>query len=140
MLYFQKVDLFRHEDFMHRRAGLIFAGFFLFAITLVHAQDPNPFDAQQQFSASASGSPLRWKEMKVYRSGTQMRADYVFENEVRLTSLKTRNGWFIRPREWTTKPNQCAKMTLMDASTYPFFNYNGIDFDVEHTVSPEVQK
>jgi hypothetical protein len=138
VLYFQKVDISGDEDFMHRRAGLIFAGLFLFAVTLVHAQ--NPFDPLQQFSANISGGPLKWDKMKIYRSGNQMRAEYVFENEVRITSLTTRNGWAIRPAKWVTKPKQCVSMTLMDASTYPFFAYTGTDFDVEHSISPEVQK
>ena len=123
---------------MHRRAGLIFAGLFLFAVTLVHAQ--NPFDAFQEFSASVSGGPLKWDKMKIYRSGKQMRAEYVYENEVRITSLTDKNGWFIRPREWVTKPKQCGRMTLMDAATYPFFAYSSGDFSVEHSTAAEVEK
>ena len=141
---------------MRRRIGLGFAGLFLFSVTLVHAQPPtvhaqepwahsldplahsqNPFDAIQQFSASVSGGPLKWDKMKVYRSGKQMRAEYVYENEVRLSNLTDKNGWFIRPREWVTKPKQCGRMTLMDASSYPFFSYNGNDFSVERATTIE---
>lgn len=123
---------------MRRRTGLGFAWLFLFAVTLVHAQ--NPFDAFQQFSAAVSGGPLKWDKMKVYRSGKQMRAEYSYENEVRITNLADRNGWFIRPREWVTKPKQCGRMTLMDISSYPFFAYPGSDFNVERSPTVEVEK
>ena len=115
---------------MRRRIGLSFAGLLLFSVTLVHAQ--NPFDAIQQFSASVSGSPVKWDKMKVYRSGNQWRAEYKYENEIRITNLKGHNGWFIRPLA-AAKPTKCGRMTLMDASSYPFFSYNGSDFDVERS-------
>jgi len=114
---------------MRRRTGLRFAWLFLFSVTLVHAQ--NPFDAFPQFSATVSGSPLKWEKMKIYRSGNQMRAEYVYENELRIISLADGKGWFIRPRE--SKPKECGRIPVMDASTYPFFSYSGGDFIVERS-------
>lgn len=82
----------------------------------------NPFDAFQHFSATVSGSPLKWKKLQVYRSGNQMRANYDSINEYRITNLVKRGGWVIRPK-------QCSRMTMMDVATYPFFAYS--DFSVE---------
>ena len=143
---------------MRRRIGLGFAGLFLFSVTFAHAQDPavhapdpavhaqdpvadalealvpvpNPFDTFQQFSAFVSGSPLRWDKMKVYRSGKMWRGEYAFENEVRFSNLTDRNGWFIRPLA-AAKSTKCGRMTLMDASSYPFFAYSDRDYIVERS-------
>lgn len=103
----------------------------------MQAPAQNPFEAYQQFSASVSGGPLKWDKMKIYRSGVHMRAEYAYENEIRLTNQEKRNGWFIRPRELAPKPKLCGPMTLMDASSYPFFNYPDSDFSFEH--SPTVE-
>jgi hypothetical protein len=123
------------KNLMRRPTTLAFAGFFLFAVMVVHAQ--NPLDAFQQFSAAVSGGPLKWDKMKIYRSGKQMRAEYGYENEVRISNLADRNGWFIRPREWVTKPKECGRMTLMDISTYPFFGYTDRDVNVERSPGTE---
>jgi len=95
----------------------------------------NPFDAYQQFSASVSGGPLRWDKMKIYRSGIHLRAEYVYENEIRITNQEKKNVWFIRPREWAPKPKQCGPMTLMDAASYPFFAYSDSEFSVERSTT-----
>ena len=124
-----------------RRIGLGFAALFLFSAAWVHAQ--SPFDAFQQFSASASGGPLKWAKKKVYRSGNQWRADYASENEFRFSNRKERNGWVVRPLDPPGKPKECARMTLMDATTYPFFTYSNSDYTVERvpaTSSPAVEK
>jgi hypothetical protein len=120
---------------MRHRIGLSFLWLFLFSVTLAHGQNQNPFDAFQHFSASVSGSPLKWDKMKIYRSEKQIRAEYVYENEVRISNLGDRKGWFIRPTEWKTKPKECGRMTLMDMSSYPFFAYSAIDFKVERAAS-----
>ncbi len=125
---------------MRRRTGLGFAWLFLFYVTLVHTQKvhaQNPFDAFQQFSASVSGGPLKWNKMKIYRSGKQMRAEYVYENEVRISSLADKKGWVIRPREWVTKPKECGRMALWDISAYPFFAYSDGTFIVERLPAAE---
>jgi len=123
---------------MRYRIGLNFLWLFLFSVTLAHAQ--NPFDAFQQFSATVSGGPQKWDKMKVYRSGDQMRGDYVYENEIRISSLRDRKGWYIRPREWVTKPKECGRMALLDISSYPFFAYSGIDYNAERSLTTEVEK
>lgn len=107
------------------------------------SQTQSPFDAYQQFSASVSGGPVRWKNRKIYRSGSKMRVEYEAEDEVRISNLAGQNGWVIRPRVWQTKPRECSPMTLMDAPTYPFSVYTGKDFSVEHVVdeaTPAVDK
>jgi hypothetical protein len=129
-----------NEDSMRLRTGLGFAWLFLFYVTLVHTQNvhaQNPFDAFQQFSASASGGPMKWDKMKIYRSGKQMRAEYVYENEVRISSLADKKGWYIRPREWVTKPKDCGRMTLWDFAAYPFFAYSDGNFNVERSPAAE---
>jgi hypothetical protein len=120
---------------MRRRTGLGFAWLFLFYVTLVHAQ--NPFDSFQQFSASASGGPFKWDKMKIYRSGKQMRGDYVYENEVRISNLADKKGWYIRPRDWVSKPKECGRMALWDMSAYPFLAYSDGNFDVERLPTTE---
>lgn len=123
---------------MRHRIGLSFLWLFLFYVTLAHAQNhQNPFDAFQQFSASVSGGPLKWEKLKIYRSEKQIRAEYVYENEVRISNLGDRKGWVIRPREWKTKPKECGRMTLMDMSSYPFFAYSATDFNVERSATAE---
>lgn len=125
---------------MRRHKILGFAGLVLFAVTFIHAQ--NPLDAFQQFSASVSGSPLKWNNLKVYRSGNQWRSEFAHENEIRLGNLKDKNGWYIRPLDGV-KPNQCGRMTLLDMTTYPFFAYTGEDIIVERVpaaASPAEEK
>lgn len=112
-----------------------FAGILLIAAALVHAE--NPLDEYQQFSASANGSPLKWNKMKIYRSGKQMRGEYVNENEIRIANEKDRNGWVIRPLNWVNKPKECQRMALLDISSYPFFAYTPDKFDVERTATEE---
>jgi hypothetical protein len=123
------------KDSMRHRIGLSFLWLFLFAVTLAHAQSQNPFDAFQQFSASVSGSPLKWDKLKIYRSGKQIRAEYVYEKEIRISNLGDRKGWYIRPLE--SKPKECGRMTLMDMSSYPFFAYSATDFKVERAAAAE---
>jgi hypothetical protein len=103
------------------------------------AQTPaqNPFDAFQQFSASVSGGPMKWDKMKIYRSGNQMRADYSYEKEYRVTSLVKRAGWVIRPLEGVTRPKECRRMSLMDGATYPFFAYSDLNVERSPTVDKE---
>jgi hypothetical protein len=124
------------KDSMRHRIGLGFLWLFLLSVT-AHAQNQNPFDAFQQFSASVSGGPLKWDKLKIYRSGKQIRAEYVYENEIRISNLGDRKGWYIRPREWKTKPKECGRMTLMDMSSYPFFAYSSSDFNVERAAEKD---
>jgi hypothetical protein len=97
----------------------------------------NPLDAFQQFSATVSGSPLKWNKMQVYRSGKQMRANYKLEDEYRISNLVSRNGWVIRPIEGVTRTKECRRMSLIDIATYPFFAFGDKEFDVER--SPAVE-
>jgi hypothetical protein len=98
----------------------------------------NPLDAFQQFSATVSGSPLKWNKMQVYRSGKQMRADYKLEDEYRISNQASRNGWVIRPIEGGTRPKkECRRMSLTDIATYPFFAFGDKEFNVER--SPTVE-
>jgi hypothetical protein len=97
----------------------------------------NPLDAFQQFSATVSGSPLKWNKMQVYRSGKQMRANYKLEDEYRISNVTSRNGWVIRPIESATQPKECRRMSLIDIATYPFFAFGDKEFDVER--SPTVE-
>jgi len=99
---------------------------------------PNPFDAIQQFSASVSGGPPKWDKKKIYRSGNQMRADWDYENEYRISNLAERRGWVIRPKDWVGQPKECHRMGLVDIATYPFFSYPASDFSVSR--SPTVEK
>ena len=109
-------------------------------ITALSVQAENPLDEYTQFSASANGGPLNWKQMKIYRSGNQMRGEYVAENEIRIAYEKTRNGWVIRPLNWVGKPKQCLKMSLLDISSYPFFAYTPDRFHLERTATAEINE
>src|SRR5882757_5694825 len=120
---------------MRHRIGLTFLWLFLFSVTLAHGQSQNPFDAFQHFSASVSGGPLRWDKLKIQRSGKQVRAEYNYEKEIRISSLADKKGWVIRPLD--SKPKECSRMTLMDFSSYPFFAYSAIDFNVERAATAD---
>lgn len=119
---------------MRVRSLVIFAGLLLNLVTLVVAE--NPLDEYQQFSALASGGPLKWNKLKIYRSGDKLRGDYPYENEFRIANEKQRNGWVIRPLESAKTPKECQRMTLPDFSSYPFFAYTADRFDVERTSTP----
>ena len=112
---------------------VIFAGLLLNLVTSGVAE--NPLDDYQQFSALASGGPLKWNKLKVYRSGNQMRGEYPYEKEYRIANEKQRNGWVVRPLDGKT-PKECQRMTLPDFSSYPFFAYTADRFDVERTSTP----
>ncbi len=97
----------------------------------------NPFDAFQQFSATLSGGPLHWNKMKIYRSKDKFRAEYQYENEIRISDLRKRNLAYIRPKDWVGKPKECGTGKMMDIASYPFFAYMASDFNVEHAPSAE---
>lgn len=109
-------------------------------MTAISVQAENPLDEYQQFSATANGGPMNWKEMKIYRTGKQMRGEYVSENEIRIANEKSRNGWVIRPLNWVGKPKECSRMSLLDISSYPFFAYTADKFDVERTATAETNE
>jgi hypothetical protein len=102
--------------------------------------ETNPFDAQQQFSAAVSGGPLHWDKMKIYRSGNKFRADYAYENEIRISNLSKRDLSFIRPKDWVKQPKECGTMKMMDISSYPFFAYMSSDFKVERAPADGEEK
>lgn len=113
----------------------VVTGFVLTLATMVYAK--NPLDEYQQFSALASGGPLKWNKMKIYRSGNQIRGEYTSNDEVRIANEAAGNGWVIRPLKWEKVPKECNRMTLLDISSYPFFAYTTDKFDVERTSMPE---
>ena len=95
----------------------------------------NPFDKFQQFSAVVSGGPLRFDKMPIYRSGNRIRSDWAYENEIRITNLSTRLGWWERHR--SGMPEWCGPMKMMDISSYPFFAYTGKEWKVERVAQTE---
>lgn len=101
----------------------------------LQANQQNPFDAFQQFSAEMSGGPTQFDKKKIARLGNKLRAEWDYEHEIRISDLATHRLSYIR--RMPKKPVECGIGEKIDMAAYPFFFYTGSDFTVKRSPAEE---